>query len=110
MQVMMTMVMKKMMILLGKFNARTGVNPEFILDDNDKFFDLPDDYVPDDLCTLRNSEDRKTVNKRGKNLVDMCTALNLRIFNGRTIGDLKGKKTCFKYNGSSVVRLCNWAN
>ena len=29
--------------------------------------------------------------------------LNLRIFNGRIVGDLEGKKTCFHYNGSSVV-------
>ena len=27
----------------------------------------------------------------------------MRIFNGRIVGDLEGKKTCFHYNGSSVV-------
>ena len=36
-------------------------------------------------------------------MLEICTALNLRIFNGRIVGDLEGKKTCFHYNGSSVV-------
>ena len=36
-------------------------------------------------------------------MLETCTALNLRILNGRIVGDLEGKKTCFHYNGSSVV-------
>ena len=43
------------------------------------------------------------MNARGRNLLETCTALNLRILNGRIVGDLEGKKTCFHYNGSSVV-------
>ena len=39
----------------------------------------------------------------GRNLLETCTALNLRIVNGRIVGDLEGKKTCFHFNGSSVV-------
>ena len=52
---------------------------------------------------FRHSQDSVTVNSRGRNLLEICTALNLRIFNGRIVGDLEGKKTCFHYNGSSVV-------
>ena len=36
-------------------------------------------------------------------LIELCTENNLRILNGRTIGDWSGKKTCFQYNGSSLV-------
>ena len=43
------------------------------------------------------------MNARGRNLLETCIALNLRILNGRIVGDLEGKKTCFHYNGSSVV-------
>ena len=43
------------------------------------------------------------MNARGRNLLETCTALNLRILNGRIVGDLEGKQTCFHYNGSSVV-------
>ena len=53
--------------------------------------------------SFRHSQDSGTVNSRGRNLLEICTALNLRIFNGRIVGDLEGKKTCFHYNGSSVV-------
>ena len=52
---------------------------------------------------FRHLQDSGTVNSRGRNLLEICTALNLRIFNGRIVGDLEGKKTCFHYNGSSVV-------
>ena len=52
---------------------------------------------------LRRSQDSGTVNDRGRNLLETCTALNLRILNGRIVVDLEGKKTCFHYNGSSVV-------
>ena len=43
------------------------------------------------------------MNAKGRNLLETSTALNLRILNGRIVGDLEGKETCFHYNGSSVV-------
>ena len=36
-------------------------------------------------------------------MLETCTALNLRILNRGIVGDLEGKKTCFHYNGRSVV-------
>ena len=63
---------------------------------------VPEDYEPDEQCK-RQSQDSGTVNFRGRSLLETCTALNLRILNGRIVGDLDGKKTCFHYNGSSVV-------
>ena len=46
------------------------------------------------------------INEYGKQLLDICTSCQLRIFNGRKFGDLSGKYTCHKYNGSSVVDYC----
>ena len=66
------------------------------------FLPVPEDYEIDSKF-FRHSQDSGAVNSRGRNLLEICTALNLRIFNGRIVGDLEGKKTCFHYNGSSVV-------
>ena len=51
----------------------------------------------------RNSEDYKTVNKRGKAFLDICRVNDLSIVNGRTVGDIFGKYTCHQKRGSSVV-------
>ena len=42
-------------------------------------------------------------NARGRNLLETRTAFSLRNLNGRIVGDLEGKRTCFHDNGSSVV-------
>ena len=59
------------------------------------------------MLTLRyqeiNSEDKGHIDTRGKDLIDLCSGNDLRIVNGRTSGDIFGKKTCFQYNGSSLV-------
>ena len=85
----------------GDFNARTGELQEFVCDDNEQYFDLPDGYLADSHNT-RYSNDHK-IDCRGKALIDQCTALGLRFLNGRIVGDCPGKKTCYKYNGSSTV-------
>ena len=64
--------------------------------------EIPEDYEID-IETYRYSQDENTTNSRGRILIDLCRALSLRILNGSVVGDLTGKKTCFKYNGSSVV-------
>ena len=50
----------------------------------------------------RSSKD-KTHNSNSKAFLDLVIAEDLRILNGRTLGDLKGEFTCLKYNGNSVV-------
>ncbi len=44
-----------------------------------------------------------TVNARGREFLDLCSAHDLTILNGRTKGDFLGKFTCHKYNGNSTV-------
>ena len=72
------------------------------MDDDNAFLNVPEDYENDEQC-LRRSQDSSIVNARGRNLLETCTALNLRILNGRIVGDLEGKKTCSHYNGSVVT-------
>ena len=75
---------------------------EFVVhDDDNQFLEIPEDYEID-TENYRYSQDKNTTNSRGRILIDLCTALSLRILNGSVVGDLTGKKTCFKYNRSSV--------
>ena len=87
----------------GDFNARTGNLQEYVLFDDDKYIDVPVDYFIDESEIIRYSQNEGNINTRGRALIDVCTGNNLRILNGRITGDLSGKKTCYKYNGSSVV-------
>ena len=94
------------LLILGDFNARTGINSEFIK--SDKYnLDVNDDDVKvveriDNEELLRNygisdircSMDKKT-NNYGYKLLTMCTNLGLIIANGRCGRDsLKGKMAC----------------
>ena len=54
------------------------------------------------MTSTRNSEDC-TVNDRGRKLLDFVSETDLEILNGSTLGDIFGRYTCLKYNGSSVV-------
>ena len=39
----------------------------------------------------------------GTCLIEMCVSTDLKIANGRVLGDPMGRYTCHKYNGSSLV-------
>ena len=43
------------------------------------------------------------INKFGNTLVDLCAKCDLRIINGRSLGDLNRMQSCFQYNGKSMV-------
>ncbi|CAG2229764.1 unnamed protein product [Mytilus edulis] len=61
-----------------------------------------EEYECDIGLQKRKSCDDK-VNARGKQLLQLCITLKLRILNGRMLGDSNGNFTCFKPNGTSVV-------
>ena len=88
-------------ILQGDYNARTGLMNECVLYDDNRFIEFPEDYDID--TPLARSSKDGTTDGRGKQLIELCSSNNLRIVNGRMIGDLFGNKTCFQYNGSSLV-------
>ena len=69
------------------------------------------DFLPIDNNTLQTDSSSfthryiqdKNTNTSGKCPADFCMINNLKILNGRKIGDLVGKYTCHHYNGSSTV-------
>lgn len=61
-------------------------------DDDNAFLNVPEDYEADEQY-IRQSQDSSTINCRGRGVLETCTALNLRILNGRIVGHLDGKKT-----------------
>ena len=88
-------------IVMGDFNARTGVNEDILKIDKFDNIDLP--FINQNNHILpRNSED-KTVNPRGRELIELCKALQLAILNGRKNGDIFGNFTSYQWNGNSVV-------
>ena len=92
-------------ILSGDFNARTGGLNDFIQNDgvNDNFTDcpVPEDYTPD-LPLERNQLDQKN-NLHGNLLVNICKSSQMRIVNGRFLGDSLGYFTFYNSNGKSTV-------
>ena len=87
----------------GDFSSRLGnEHKDYIITDTSEFLPIDNSINKTDILTFKNSQDKKT-NSNGKHLADLCMINNLKILNGRKIGDLTGKYTCHQYNGSSVV-------
>ncbi|CAG2193283.1 unnamed protein product [Mytilus edulis] len=89
-------------LLCGDFNARIANSPDYILNDDQSYLPLFDNYPIDKQILKRQSSDT-TIDSRGKSLLDLCILNQLRILNGRVLGDVFGKYTCYTPNGSSVV-------
>ena len=92
---------KGTVVLQGDLNARTGNLSDFIEQDDDTYFFLPDDYKFDQ--TKRRYSEDPVLSTPGRTLIDTCIQHDLRILNGRIWGDRDGKNTCHQPNGSSVV-------
>ena len=93
---------KGLVLLQGDFNCRTGQELDFLGSDKSDLELGMENY---DDQTMRNSED-KTINVRGKDLIETCKLNDLLILNGRMTGDIFGKLTSHNWNGSSVVDYC----
>ena len=61
-----------------------------------------DVYHADSQMPTRMSCDDK-ICEFGTQVLNLCKSNNLRIVNGRKIGNGLGKYTCYKWNGCSVV-------
>ncbi|CAG2203393.1 unnamed protein product [Mytilus edulis] len=77
-------------IVQGDFNAYTNTKPDFVAFDNSCTSNQDDLQYISDQHIQRNNLDTKLVNNSGKCLLNLCKESNLRILNGRTIGDLHG--------------------
>ena len=92
-------------LLCGDFNARTSGLQDYIPNDdrNDNIDECP---VPSDYCAdfpiHRKQLDEKH-NLHGNLLIDICKDLQLRILNGRFLGDSLGYFTFYNSNGQSIV-------
>ena len=92
-------------LLCGDLNARTSGLKDFISNDdnNDNINECP---VPSDYCAdfpiFRQQLD-KSHNLHGSLLTNICKDLQLRILNGRFIGDSLGYFTFYNTNGQSMV-------
>jgi hypothetical protein len=90
-------------VVMGDLNARTAIEQDYIARDCDTNLPLYNNYLPDMELPERNNQDRHKVDDQGKRLLDLCISTGMRILNGRTLGDLMGSLSCFKYNGASTV-------
>ena len=88
-------------ILCGDFNARIAHLSGMIENDSNEYLPMPDDYTPDDY-QIRNSQDNST-NSYCKQFINLISNNQLRILNGRTLGDFQGQFTSIQKNGCSVI-------
>jgi hypothetical protein len=87
-------------ILIGDFNARTQSLKDTLNKDKHEENVIDDFYS--EIHSIRNNQD-ETLNNYGKQLIEYCISTRSYIANGRTLGDIQGKLTCHKSNGSSTV-------
>ena len=102
-------------LLCGDANARTATLPDYISSHNTQtHYDIYNDIGYEvDSIEPRNNCDKITVAPHCQLFLDFVINNQLRILNGRTLGDSMGKMTCHKWNGSSAVDyfvISPWAN
>lgn len=96
-------------VVMGDLNAHINKDEQdFILNDSDSVLDdiLPKNYISDSVQKVRNTELPQKTNEYGKNVIELCSDAQLRILNGRTIGDSRGQMTYFNYAGASIDDYC----
>ena len=87
-------------MLIGVFNARTSKLEDFVSKEGSTFIG----DITETSYTPKNREKfDSTVNNHGKCLIELCKTCNLRVLNGRTLGDSFGKPTFHGKNGTSLA-------
>ena len=59
-------------MVMGDFNARTAVDLDYVVNDNNVYLPLPDDYINDVIMPDRVSRDTRPVTPYGKQLLNVC--------------------------------------
>lgn len=67
------------------------------------------DTSENSFCPTERQNFDSTINNHGKKLIEICKNCDLRILNGRTMGDSLGRPTFHGKNGTSTVDyiICN---
>ena len=81
-----------------------GSQDDSIIESENNFHYLPQDYKIDSRTLRRNNQDI-SINDYGQQLFDFCIAAKLRILDGRNRGDLKEHLTYIGDKGHSTVDL-----
>jgi exonuclease III len=95
-------------IICGDFNSRTNLDADYVsCDVNDRHFrynleNYDDNYIEDVPMSRRNMDEHKR-DAYGEKLLDICKSTNLRLLNGRFLGDFKGRPTCYSPAGAPSV-------
>ena len=87
---------KGWVVVAGDFNARTGVESDYVFNDSARYLPLPDDYSVDVQLLCYSQDDSVS-----RLLFDLCCGSGLKILNGRT-GEDNGIGS-FTPRGCSVV-------
>ena len=83
-------------LLCGDFNARVSNEPDYISNESNQFITVNSDYLLDQEILSRKNKDT-ILDSRGRDLIDLCISNQLRLLNGRVMGDMFGNYTCHKY-------------
>ena len=85
-------------------NARTGTLHDYIYENESdkKFINLPEEYEIDQFTRKRNNQDLH-INSYGEKLIAFSISTQMRILNGKTLGDFQGNVTYIGYNGVSTI-------
>ena len=96
-------------MIMGDLNAHINKKEhDYIANESADNLDdfVPNNYSIDNIHRRRNTFMPQTTNEYGKIILDLCISSQLRILNGRTLGDTRGKATFHGFNGSSIDDYC----
>ena len=76
---------------------------DLLQEETELFIRNNENYVLEKLNRKNRHNCDQKINAHDKNILDLCKGFNMRILNGRTLGDSQGSFTCFQNNGRSTV-------
>ena len=88
------------LIILGDLNARTAKLADYVSNEGNKHIN---DISEHSLCPQQRQNFDSSINNHGKKLIEICKSCDLRILNGRALGDSLGRPTFHGPKGTSAV-------
>ncbi len=90
-------------LICGDLYARTGLQPDFTDTQGSKYINNKLTVINNTFSHIHRNNHDHTVNKNGKDLLQLCRSLGLYIINGRLRGDTLGRFTFCTPLGNSTV-------